>query len=415
MDDLERLTAALESRLERVEATQNLSPVLEPEALAESERLNEIAQDDDLGSLNVLGWFHWYRYQALPEDEDQEDFEAAVDSLTPCFLFEEEPLPQPLLPLLADRAFPTAVAFLQQAPQAPDTDLVSYTVRLWKRLLDATDPAHPNRAGRLSNYGAALRIRFQRTGSAEDLDQAVTAGQEAVEATRPSHRNRAGRLSNLGIALQLRYERTGMAKDLEQAIACAQEALDATPAAHPNRAGRLSNLGAVLQLRYERTGKAADLDQAIATGQAAVDAAPGNHPGRATILANLASALRARYERTGTAGDLDQAIASAQEAVTATPAEHPERAGRMSSLGALLRIRYEQEQAAAAEAADDLDHAGHPAEEEDEDTAQAGEVPVIAAPPARTPQRPRHATPRHATEPSPGSPAAAPGHRPPPA
>jgi hypothetical protein len=68
----EQFLAALKARLDQVAAAQDPAPVLEPEALNEAHRLAGLLRDDDadIEARVALGWFHWYRYLALPEDPD---------------------------------------------------------------------------------------------------------------------------------------------------------------------------------------------------------------------------------------------------------------------------------------------------------------------------------------------------------
>ncbi|MFD4604366.1 CHAT domain-containing protein, partial [Streptomyces sp. NPDC058464] len=118
-----------------------------------------------------------------------------------------------------------------------------------------TTPAdHPERAGRLSNLGAALLARFERTGALEDLDTAITVGQQAVATTPADHPERAGRLTNLGNALQTRSERTGRPQDLDAAASRLLEASEVSAAAPSLRvqageraAGLLAQSGDVAQ------------------------------------------------------------------------------------------------------------------------------------------------------------------------
>ena len=53
----------------------------------------------------------------------------------------------------------------------------------------------------LNNLGNALQSRFERTGSMDDLDRAITTNEQAVASTPDDHPNRAMYLNNLGIAL----------------------------------------------------------------------------------------------------------------------------------------------------------------------------------------------------------------------
>ena len=241
----------------------------------------------------------------------------------------------------------------------------------------ATPPGHPDRAMYLSNLGAALRTRFERTGERADLDEAVTVGRHAVAATppttptapdgcptsaspcgsgssapaaRPTWTRRsppAGTrwppprrpprprqcLSNLGVALRTRFERTGDQADLDEAVTAGRHAVAATPPDHPDRAGRLSNLGVALRARFERTGGQADLDEAIAVGRDAVAATPPDHPDRARYLSNLGAALRIRFERTGDQADLDEAIAAGRDAAAVEEASPRLRAGAARGWG----------------------------------------------------------------------------------
>ena len=80
---------------------------------------------------------------------------------------------------------------------------------------------HPELALTLSILGAALSARFERTGRASDLDDAITAGQQAVDALPTGHTDRAACLNNLAIALRDRFELTGQASDLDEAITAA--------------------------------------------------------------------------------------------------------------------------------------------------------------------------------------------------
>ncbi|MEU7604439.1 hypothetical protein, partial [Streptomyces sp. NPDC041003] len=202
MAEREDLLAAVQARLQHVQEGQDLSPVLEPAALAEAEHLTRLLDDQDVEARYVLGWLHWYRYLALPEGRDQEDLDTALAMFTFCFVHDisDEALPEPLLPYLADGAVSTAAAMLQRIGGPAQPADITVTVRLWQHILTHTPADHPDRAGRLSNLGLALQIWFGRSGAVADLDAAVDAGRQAVETTPADHPNRAGRLSNLGLA-----------------------------------------------------------------------------------------------------------------------------------------------------------------------------------------------------------------------
>ena len=264
MGERDRWVMAVQARLERVITAQDLSPVLEKTAITEARELARTLTDhpSSLPVRYLLGWLHWYRYQALPEGQDQQDLQAAATMFTSCFINGMSGLPEPLVPFLANEAIPTATELLQLTQRSSDQELLSATTDLWLRILTATPADHPDRATILSNLGTALQTRFERTGAAGDLDAAISYHREAVQTTPTDDPDRAGRLSNLGNALRARFERTGEAGDLDAAIEAGQLAVQAS-ADHPDRAAILSNLGAALETRFRRTGAAEDLDAAI--------------------------------------------------------------------------------------------------------------------------------------------------------
>ena len=343
MSEHDARSAAVQARLERVITTQDLSPVLEEETLDEAREL-ALTLTNDSGSLPtryVLGWLHWYRCQALPDGDGQQDLRTAIAMFTPCFIGGISDLPGPLLPFMADLAGSTAMEMLAMTPRSADQKLLSSTTRLWQRIVTATPVDHPERPGRLSNLGIALAALSEGTGAQSALDAAVEAGQEAVR-TAADHSDRGMYLSNLGVTLLTRFELTGAETDLDAAIETRQQAVEATPAEHPHRAGRLTNLGVALLARFERTEVKADLNAAIAYLQEAVQAAPLGHPDHDAYLTNLEIALATRFNRAEAETDLDAAIANRQQAVQAIPADHPDRAGRLSSLANALLTRFER-------------------------------------------------------------------------
>ena len=121
----------------------------------------------------------------------------------------------------------------------------------------------PTAQGFRHNLGVALRARFERDGSAPDLDRAIGLVEDAVAATDPNHPNRAMYLSGLGLYLRARFELSGSSDDLNQAVDVAEEAVAATPANHPHRGLFLLNLCLALHDRYDRAGRTDDYRRAV--------------------------------------------------------------------------------------------------------------------------------------------------------
>ncbi|MGI9003118.1 MAG: CHAT domain-containing protein [Pseudonocardia sp.] len=338
----DRLLAAVKAQLERIAAEEVPARALMWGARRGARRLARMLRNDDsdLETLYALGWFHWYRYLALPECMGRKALKEAVRTLTPCFIASAEALPEPLLPVLVENACDTALAWIEQATRTNDAILMTAAVSLWQRILNTTPADDPDQASYLSNLGVALRARFELVGVQADLDGAISVGREAVQASPVDHPDRAAMLSNLGGALQARFELIGVQADLDEAITLERQAVQASPGDHPDRAGHLSNLGLALLARFGRVGVQADLVEAISVGREAVQASPVDHPYRAMYLSNLGGFLQARFERVGVQADLVEAISVGREAVQASPVDHPDRAAMLSNLGGSLLARF---------------------------------------------------------------------------
>ncbi|WP_411080948.1 CHAT domain-containing protein [Streptomyces sp. cmx-18-6] len=341
-----RQLAAGRALIQRVAAEDDPSAGLSPEVLNQAVRLTELVRKNprDLDVRLAAGWLHWLRHQALPVGERQADFSAAVMMLIPCFIEGVGPLPEPLTPVLADACAPHAAELVQQALVStdPDPGVVQGILELWRRIADGVPAAHRHRTMYLSNLSGALMLRFSRTSSVADLDEAIAVGRRAAGSRQTAdHPDRAMALSNLGNALCSRFEVTGSKQDLDAAIEAGRAAVATVPRRHPSRSDYLGNLGRALLVRFEHCGRFADLDAAVSTMDEAARTAPHDHPGKALFLSNLVRVLRLRFEHTKSAADLDAAIRATRNAVRITPTGHSEQGWQLSSLAQLLRMRFD--------------------------------------------------------------------------
>jgi hypothetical protein len=86
------------------------------------------------------------------------------------------------------------------------------------------------------------------------LNEAVALGRQAVAVGRIDDPDWPMYLSDFGAFLQARFERTGDPADLDEAVKVGRQAVTATPADRPARGGYLSNLGFTMLVRLEHTG-----------------------------------------------------------------------------------------------------------------------------------------------------------------
>ena len=164
----EQYLAAVRARLERVTSTQDLSTVLHPGVPGDVQRLSGLLRDGDgdTEARLALGWMHYYRYLALPEGPDRDELRSAVTLLLDCFVLGVEPLPEQLLPILADLATAFGDQVLRHAiivarptptPRRPPSSCGSAS-----RSRRATTT--PGVGDVLVEPGLALRIRYDLTG-----------------------------------------------------------------------------------------------------------------------------------------------------------------------------------------------------------------------------------------------------------
>src|SRR6266851_1192927 len=186
MADPAELRTAIRARIEAVAASQDPTAVLELGALNESRQLEARLGEDEaaLESCFLLGWFHWYRYMSLPEGEDRDDLSTAIRMFTLCFVADVQPLPEQLIPVLAEEAVSLNDALLRSVSEVGPDDL-SVVISVCQRILEVLGPGHPGRPAALRILSLALLRRFSETGQAADLDAGIGVGQEGGHADTP--------------------------------------------------------------------------------------------------------------------------------------------------------------------------------------------------------------------------------------
>ncbi|KAF9477465.1 hypothetical protein BDN70DRAFT_881166 [Pholiota conissans] len=187
----------------------------------------------------------------------------------------------------------------------------------------------------MSALASTLRIRFEETGVAQDLDDAISMQTRAVDMMSQTADTLGHAIAKNGLATCLlnRFEETNNAHDLDRAITLLYSILQGRPAGHPYRPSTLNNLAFSLQRRYEHSGRIEDLDQAITMNYEVLESRPSPHQFRAQTLANIAQCLRYRFEVAGSFDALDEAISKDSEAVTLRPSSHPYCMASLNFLG----------------------------------------------------------------------------------
>jgi hypothetical protein len=223
-----------------------------------------------------------------------------------------------------------------------DAALLDEAIELKREALSLRPPGHPDHAISCSNLASSLHTRYKQTGDVALLDEAIELEREALSLRPPGHLDRAISCSNLASSLHVRYKLTGDVALLDEAMELEGEALSLRPPGHLDRAISCSNIASSLHVRYELTGDVALLDEAIKLIREALSLQPPGHPNRAYGCANLAVSLHTRYEQTGDVALLDEAIELKREALSLRPPGHPHHASSCANLATLLCTRYQQ-------------------------------------------------------------------------
>lgn len=342
--------SAVRTRVARMTLSGDLTPALEPAALAEARSLAaELETDEGTDGAQVLGWFHWYRHLALGAEIDSEDWRTARSLFTHCFVAGADGVPDQLLPAVVDATLPVALQLLHQVIDEPDPEYISHQVALWERLLRAANAGHPDRPAALSNLAIVRCMRWEHAADPQDLDAAVQASRAAVEATPQDHPARVERLSILASALRARFRHAEELADLELLIDTRRAIADGTPAEDTRFAERMSELAGWLWTWCEQTDSFDELEAALDASVNAVEATPTHSSdfpryayNHGFLLWRLHALLLHVGEEAHAVEALNAVIEIMREAVDATPGDDPELGVRSALLEAALEALADQ-------------------------------------------------------------------------
>ncbi|GAW16485.1 hypothetical protein ANO14919_059140 [Xylariales sp. No.14919] len=289
---------------------------------------------------------------------DVEDLESAISSVIKAIEATPDSDPD-----LTSRVSNLVKMQLQKYQRTGNTDYLEEAISNARQALEKTPIGRPGRVFLLANLSTALSQRYEQTCDEETLDDAISLAEEAnnfttehkpdvgsdsssnVRDTKQSEG--AGRLSNLGSLLYMRYQRRHNISDLDDAISKMKEADDLMAQNHPDFKSFLNNFGAILFSKYEKTRDAGDLLEAISKAREAVRATPDSHPDLSGRLSNLSNMLFKQYEVAPNQAPskqayLEEAVSEGRKAVRLTPDSHPDLADRLNNLSNMLFKQYRE-------------------------------------------------------------------------
>ncbi|MFC8078975.1 CHAT domain-containing protein [Streptomyces sp. NPDC057307] len=175
-----------------------------------------------------------------------------------------------------------------------------------------------------------------RSGPAEEVGTALSAGRQAADAAGPEAE------IALGAALLTTSERYGSVEYADEGITRLRAAAD-TVTEMADRSVLRGNLAMGLRARYVRTRDRADIDEAITISTELAHAGGANRVSRGAALTQLSQCLYLRAVIGETPSDLDEAISAAEDGLKLLPRKHVRRPECRSALSASLEARAERD------------------------------------------------------------------------
>lgn len=192
----------------------------------------------------------------------------------------------------------------------------------------------------LDNLGNLLQLRFERTGTREDIDDAITTFQKRIDFISDLPRG-AISLFRLACALQLRYYLAGSENDLDRWIEASREAATSAPQGDPARVYYFNNLGIAFVYRFKRYGRQCDLNEAIVANETSVNLFPCINADRSASIGNLGITLLTRFYSSKSENDLKRAVLALREAIDTCPVNSPFRTIYLRELSSGFRKRLQ--------------------------------------------------------------------------
>jgi hypothetical protein len=247
------LTERVERRVTSRFQSRDPGVLLEPAAEREAAALRQAIRADDLNAgasgehdqvfeaRVPLGWLHYLRYTVVEGESGWPELARAVVCFAP-HANVPEAMPESLEELLGptaelDAQLVCALEFLTRSKQVDDPALLDAGIVLLVPAVAAMSDNDPDLVNSLSNLCLALRSRFGRDGTADDLRHAIAVGEKAVGVPGMERADPVGPRFNLSSAYLDRFQHEGAPADALRAIGLLEEVAAAFAPGRSARSG----------------------------------------------------------------------------------------------------------------------------------------------------------------------------------
>jgi tetratricopeptide (TPR) repeat protein len=197
-----------------------------------------------------------------------------------------------------------------------DLDDINRAVAFTREAADGADETEASFAAWQNNLCAALQTRFRSTSDHQDLVAATVAGYLSVGGKAENDPKRHIHLQNLFGCLRVLAQAGGGAEEWDEAIRIGTEAVRLIPQDSPYSANYLANLSGAAMTKFQVTKDRADIELSISFARQAVNAAKAGGEGTPYQGHSLAQALKAAWEHGRDAAHFNEAYAACLEVAT---------------------------------------------------------------------------------------------------
>lgn len=334
---LELLSFAIDRRYERTGHPEDLDAYIDLRR-----QLVEMRQRGHYDSFFILANALCDRYRRTSQSKDLEEAidlyqEAAplipAEQDTPDFLDAEDNL---FVPPRSERGLYMsnyAAALLLRYDYSGTKHDMDRSIAMAEEAIGFFDSDSPDKSLCMTNLASGFRNRFLQSGEVVDLDRCIELYQGALDC---SDTFRVIVLTNLADALHLRFYRFGQTKDIGRAIDNSRDALGLRPVGNPSRSGSLYQCGLLYYDKFLLLGEIEDLDEAEKFQANALSLRPMGHPDRLTSLQGVAACHYSRYLKQGSIPELRLGIELYDESLLLCPPGHPDRPGTLVNLSTCI-------------------------------------------------------------------------------
>ncbi|RFN52885.1 hypothetical protein FIE12Z_2898 [Fusarium flagelliforme] len=355
-DDINTASAAATSELQKIglhevmRDNKHLSMALNQEALSLDDTINDTGNSGDLekvfryhalslesapkGSTQHLGATYNVALQLARKGESTGTLayiDAAIEFHT---IVTQQSSPEDPFYCLYLQALGSA--FRLHFELTGSLDDLNKSVETCSKAVESSSAGHLGRSACLGALSNAFGRRFQILGSLEDIKSAVYYGKASAQV---SDKGAYMAWTNLSSWLADLSERSGSSEDLQEAVSAAHKAIDLCPAAATERHQPYANLGRCHLFRFQRTGKLCALDEGIEATSKAIELAPNTSPQREYWLSNLGIMYLKRFEESPSAEDIDRAIETLKSALKTASYTSRHWTSLCYNLGQCYRLR----------------------------------------------------------------------------